>query len=135
MPKARFVLNFTKAALDALPTPTGRRDYYNDKKLRGLQLVVTEGGSKTFYLYLRNNRKPLRLRLGTYPELTLERARKKAEAARGKAAMDVDLRAERDEERQAKVTLDDAYKAYVRDRSSLARKTLYDYGRYHEVAF
>jgi hypothetical protein len=49
--------------------------------------------------------------------------------------MDVDLRAERNAERQAKVTLDDAYKAYIRDRSSLAKKTLYDYGRYHEVAF
>jgi integrase len=135
MPKARLVLNFTKAALDALPTPTGRRDYYNDTKLRGLQLVVTEGGSKTFYLYVRNNRKPLRLRLGTYPGLTLERARKKAEAARGRAAMDIDLRAERHAERQGKVTLDDAYKAYCRDRSTLASKTLYDYGRYFEVAF
>jgi hypothetical protein len=109
MPNALRRLNFTKATIETLPAaPSGKREYFNDTKIRGLQLMVTDSGSKSYYLYMRNGGKPHRHRLGAHPALTPENARKLAEAARGKVATGVDLRAERKAEERARITLDDA---------------------------
>lgn len=60
MAPPKVVLHFTKIALDALPPArTGERDYYNDARLQGLQLVVTSTGVKSFYLYERIDVPPL----------------------------------------------------------------------------
>jgi hypothetical protein len=89
MPEARLKLNLTKTSVEGIaPAPSGHRDYYNDTKVQGLQLVVTDTGAKTYYLYLRNGGKPVRWRLGRHPALTPENARRLAEAERGKAAME-----------------------------------------------
>jgi integrase len=136
MPAARHRLNFTKPALDALPAaPHGRRTFYNDWKVRGLQLIVTERGVKSFYLYTRNRGKPLRYFLGHYPDLTPELARRKAEAARGRVAMNEDLRAEKQRRKAHGATLADAFEAFKLARVNLKRKTLYDYARFLNVAF
>lgn len=136
MPAARLRLNFTKASIESLaPAPAGKRDYYNDTKVQGLQLQVTDSGAKSYYLYLRNGGKPLRYRLGRHPALTPENARRQAEAARGRAAIGADLRDERIAEERSQVTLADAFDAFKRARRSLRPHTLYDYGRYLEVAF
>jgi hypothetical protein len=91
MPTAAEPLNFTKAALEALPPArSGDRDYYNDSRAKGLQVVVTETGNKIFYLYKRVKGKPYRYFLGKHPDLTPENARKKCESARGRVAMGED---------------------------------------------
>ena len=136
MPAARLKLNFTKPAVEALgPAPTGKRDYYNDTRVKGLQLQVTDNGSKSYYLYLRNAGRPLRHHLGSHPALTPENARRLAEAARGRAALGTDLRDEAKAEERSKVTLSDAFEAYQRARRTLRPHTLYDYKRYMTVAF
>lgn len=136
MPAGNNKLNFTKAALDAIaPAPPGQRAYYNDTKVRGLQLLVTERGAKTFYLYRRVAGKPYRYHLGKWPDLPLELARKKAEGARGRAALGADLRAERRKEEAQRITLNDAFEAFKRARTSLKPRTIYDYERYLKVAF
>jgi hypothetical protein len=72
--------NFTKKSLDALPLPkTGKRLYVYDKKIRGLELMVTEQGSKSFKVYRKLNDKPVRITLGKYPEMTVEEARNEAQ--------------------------------------------------------
>lgn len=135
MPNKLRQLNFTKANIDGLTPPTSSRDYYNDTKVRGLQLQVTPTGAKTFFLYGRINGKPVRYRLGAYPALTPEGARTKADVERGRVAKGVDIRAERKADERKKVTLDDAFEAFKQVRKSLRPRTLYDYGRYVEVAF
>jgi len=136
VPAAPNRLNFTKAALETLPpAPSGKRAYYNDSQVRGLQLMVTDRGVKTFYLYRRNAGRPLRYRIGRFPDLSVENARKKADATRGRAAMGEDLRAEDRRAAALQVTLGQAFEAYRKARSSLKPKTLYDYGRMLEVAF
>lgn len=136
MPAARHRLNFTKPALESLPpAPAGERAYYNDARVQGLQVAVTDRGIKTFYLYKRNHGKPVRYRLGRYPDLTPESARRKAEAARGRAAMGEDLRAEKKREKAQRATLADAFKAFKVARSNLKGKTLYDYERFLNTAF
>lgn len=137
MPQALRRLNFTKATIEGLPAAaSGKRDYYNDTKVRGLQLVVTDSAAKTYYLYVRSAGKPHRHRIGAHPTLTVENARKLAEAARGRAATGTDLRAERKAEERNRVTLSGAFGAYKEiSKRRLKERTLYDYGRYMETAF
>jgi integrase len=135
VPQKLRQLHFTKAAVEALPATASGRDYYNDAKLRGLQLAVTQTGAKTYYLYGRIKGKPVRHRLGSHPALTVENARSKAEVERGRIAFGVDVRAERKADQRRKVTLSDAFTAFTVARKSLRPKTLYYYGRYIEVAF
>jgi integrase len=136
MRAAKRVVNFTKPTLDAMKAaPAGKRRYINDAKLKGLQLVITDRGVKTFYLYKRNAGKPLRFFLGHYPDLTPANARKKAEVARGRAAMNEDLRAEKKRAKARGATLSDAFKAFKTARVNLKPKTIYGYGRFLDVDF
>lgn len=72
-------INFTKAALDALPLPSnGKRGYYYDTKTRGLGISITNTGTKSFIVYRWVSGKPERVTLGRYPDLSVEQARRKA---------------------------------------------------------
>lgn len=72
--------NFTKKALDALVMPkTGKRFYFYDTKVRGLELMITEQGSKSFKVYRKCNGKPVRVTLGKYSEMSIENARHEAQ--------------------------------------------------------
>src|SRR5437762_2276159 len=77
--------NFTKQQLNLLPSPTnGQRAYYYDSRgPRGFGIAVSTGGRKTFILYRKINRRPERLALGLYPDLSVELARKKAAELNG----------------------------------------------------
>jgi len=72
--------NFIKKSLDALPLPEkGKRLYVYDTKVRGLELMVTDQGTKSFKVYRKFNNKPIRVTLGKYPEMTIENARREAQ--------------------------------------------------------
>lgn len=76
---AREEVNFTKQALDQLVAQEGeKRRYVYDSKESGLLVQLTGNGRKTFQLYKKHMGKPVRVTIGTYPELTVEQARKKA---------------------------------------------------------
>jgi integrase len=70
-------INFTMAALKALKPSTARRWVY-DAKVSGLVLMVTPAGSKSFYHYRKHNGRPERIRLGGFPELSVDTARELA---------------------------------------------------------
>lgn len=72
-------INFTKAALEALPAPApGKRAYYYDIKMRGLGIGITSNGTKSFIVYRWVEGKPERVTLGRFPDLSIEQARCKA---------------------------------------------------------
>lgn len=73
-------LNFTKEALLSLPkSEPGKRVVYLDAKTTGLQLRVTDTGTKTFSVYRRTKGgQPERVTLGRFPSMTIEQARKLA---------------------------------------------------------
>jgi integrase len=72
--------NFTKKTLDALPYPEkGKRLYVYDTRVRGLELMVTDQGTKSFKVYRKLNDKPVRVTLGKYPDMTIEQARNEAQ--------------------------------------------------------
>lgn len=83
-------VSFTKGYIDSLPPPERGRKYYHDAKVRGLTVCVTEADAKTFYLYRWAQGKPQQLRLGRYPDMSIEQARRKAEEVNAAIAQGVD---------------------------------------------
>ena len=70
--------NFTKTYIENLPIPETGRTTYRDTKLPGLQLRVSNNGTKTFCLRSNINKKTVRVTLGRFPKITVEQARKQA---------------------------------------------------------
>ncbi len=71
-------INFTIANIDKLFLPEKGTQTYYDTKERGLSLIVSYGGSKTFYLYKKVDGRPERIKIGRFPDVKIEQARKKA---------------------------------------------------------
>ena len=129
-------LQFTKPALNGLPAArSGGRDYYNDAKVPGLQLIVTDSGKKSFYLYAWFRGKPKRFRIGGYPDITPEHARKLAAKMRGDVAQDRDPLAERTRERVKGATLREAFEVFLKTRRKLKPNTVTSYRKYLQTVF
>ena len=76
---AREEMNFTKSILEQQVAPEGNsRRYIYDEKESGLLLQITGAGRKTFQLYKKHRGRPVRVTIGTFPDLTVEQARKRA---------------------------------------------------------
>lgn len=74
-------INFTKDNINSLPLPlVGRTTYHDTHRLAaGLQLRITPTGAKTFCVFRRvKGGEPGRVTLGSYPEMTIDQARKQA---------------------------------------------------------
>ena len=67
--------NFTKSAILALPLPATSMDTYRDTKEKGLSLYITPAGAITFFIRKRIAGRDERVKLGTFPEMTVEQAR------------------------------------------------------------
>lgn len=78
---------FTKTSLEKLPTPEGTsRATYYDQDIGKLALRVTATGTKSFYIVKRVAGEMVWYKLGTFPEMTVEQARKAAEVTLGSFA-------------------------------------------------
>ena len=90
----------TKRTIDAIPSPTGNeRVVVHDTDVKGFSIRISRG-ARTFYLYRWIGGRPQRIRLGGYPELAPEAARKLAEKSNGEVAQGKDLAAERRDRRR-----------------------------------
>ena len=75
---------FSKGRLDDLPVPAkGRRAYTYDTLTPSLCLCVTHKGTRIFYLYRRCAAGPVRHRIGRYPDVSIEQARREARELTG----------------------------------------------------
>lgn len=72
-PEHRFA--FTEARLRALPDAPGRKVRYHDTACPGLTLRIS-GERRVFCYYAKVHGRPLELRLGVWPALTVEEARR-----------------------------------------------------------
>ena len=81
-------LRFTKTAVAGLECPPTGRLYVYDTIAGGLTICLAATGKKTWYVYRRVRGRPERLRLGTFPDLTVDQARDIARAVVG----DIDRR-------------------------------------------
>jgi len=76
-------INFTKQSIENLPIPSKdkRQAVYYDTNQKGLCVIITYGGTKTYYLYRKFKGRPLKIKLGNAEELTVATARKNANDA------------------------------------------------------
>ena len=75
--KAKPVVKFTTDGLSKLVGTRGERAVIHDAKTPGLRAELREGGGVTFYIYrwLAGEGRPVRVKLGTFPDTTIDRAR------------------------------------------------------------
>lgn len=104
-------LKFTKKLLLRVEPPPRGRLYFYDTETPHLLFQITENGARSFYVYRRVDGRPSRIRLGGFPELTVEQARKKAERINGQIAHGEDPQAKR-RAASAEMTLGDLWKRY-----------------------
>jgi integrase len=128
-------LKLTKIAVQALsPAPAGKRIIYHDSETPGLGVRVTETGAKTFVLYRKVQGKPERVRLGTFPAMTVEQARRKAAETLGEIAQGKSPTAEKREQKARALTLGEVFEEYLNGRD-LKPDTVTDYRRVMKEAF
>lgn len=118
--------NFTKALLSSLPLPPeGKRHSFKDARVKGLIVRVTPNGKKTFQLYQKHQGRPVRITLGTFPDMTIENARREATKAKGALAAGTNPNVEKDRLRK-EITLKQLFELYM-DRYSKVEKKSWRY--------
>ena len=75
--------SFTKRAIEALPLSDERTDYLDDKVPH---LTIRVAKRRVFYWYGRVDGRPKRIKLGPFPDLSVENARKAAQRISGNVA-------------------------------------------------
>ena len=119
---------FGKEALKAMtPPPAGKRLTVYDTVVPKLALRMTGAGTKTFYIVKRSGSSIAWVRIGTFPDVTVEQARKEAEKALGEFASGSNPAAARRAIR-GEPTFSEAFDSFLdgkqkRDGSALADKT------------
>lgn len=81
--------NFTEKALATLPIPAhGSKavTYYDSGCPSGLCVIVTYGGTKTYYFFMKYNGRPTRIKIGRVGQIKLSAARQQADDLRHMAA-------------------------------------------------
>src|SRR5215213_10840514 len=75
-------VNLTHKIVEAAPLPLGRKsvDYF-DRRLPGLVLRVSAGGTKSWNAVYRHHGRSRRLTIGRYPVIALDDARDRARQA------------------------------------------------------
>jgi len=88
-------INFTKASIDRLTLPKADKSSitYYDEKVSGLTVMAFPSGKKVFYLSKKIQGRSEKIKIGAYPDLSVENARNRAsellaEIAQGKNPQD-----------------------------------------------
>jgi len=99
--------------------------YWFDEATPGLALCITQAGSRTYYVVRWVNGKPQRIRLGKFPDVTVEQARTIAKAIVGDIAKGVDPIAERKAARNVP-TLQALFDHWLETHAKLHKRTWRD---------
>ena len=104
---------FSKSTLTPLPVPPkGTRATYYDDKNPKLALRITAAGARTFYVVKRAPEGMVWIKLGPFPEMTVEQARKAADKTLGEFASGTNP-AQAKREARAQMTLGAAFEDYM----------------------
>ena len=113
---------FTKTAIGRLKPPAKGRATYYDSRTPSFALTVTPTGHKSFYVYRRVNGRPARVRLGGYPELTPEMARKAAAEINAQIARGIDPNAGKRRDRES-MTVKGLFEYYLEQHAKPHKRT------------
>jgi integrase len=122
MPDRKHRFPFSQARLAKLPTPAEGRETWYDSKAPGLCLRKTHTGAASFYLYRWHAGRPVKIRLGPFPALSLVNARDAAAAAVGDIAKGADP-AVRRTKAGGRMTLGDLWAHYLDQHAKPHKRT------------
>lgn len=125
----------TKSKVDGLVAPASGQAFLRDSELKGFAVRITAGGARSFVIEKRIDGRLRRFTLAKYPELTVEQARKEAQAQLGKIATGGDPIAERKARHAPRLTLSQAFADFKLARRSLSPKTISLYQYAHDSCF
>lgn len=117
-------INFTEKAIAALPIPAkeqGQAIYYDSGSTDGLMLIVTYGGTKTYYHYMFFNRRPVRTKIGRSSQIKLAVARARAHTMAENATKGIDP-GEKRRENLHDITFKQFYETIYRPEYSIVYK-------------
>jgi integrase len=115
--------SFTEARVrDSQPPSDARQVRFYDTTLPGLCLRVTKSGIKTFGIYRKVKGKPIDLTIGRWPSLTVETARKLAQAQMAGIAGGVDVQASKRAIRE-ETTLAELFDDYLELHAKARKRT------------
>lgn len=110
-------VHFNREVIEATKVPADRdRIEYRDRKEPGLYLYISRGGTKTFYLYRKFRGKPVRVKIGRYPEFSTTAARERARELKGMLARGENPREKEKEGFSHAVTLKQIGEEYLKVR-------------------
>jgi integrase len=110
---ARQEINFTRAAIENLqaPAPGSRLEVY-DAKTQHLRVRVSHTGRKVFEIYRWHQGRPTRIKIGVWPDLSIEQVRKAAEKLNADFAAGEDP-AESRRQRRQEMTFAELFDQYM----------------------
>jgi len=87
-------ITFNRDRVAAL-LPADKQYWAYDRTQAGLAVLVSPGGTKSFYVYRKINGRPVRVRLGAWPDMTCSEARIRAKTVIGEIAQGKDPQRDR----------------------------------------
>jgi integrase len=115
-------INFTKATLGGLPTPSDGKSKYHDSKEEGLSLYVTSTGHKSFYIKKCVNHRQKEIITGRFPDMSVEQARKAARRIKGQIA-EWKNPCEKEEMQAKEQTFGEAFEVFMERHAKVNTKT------------
>lgn len=123
---------FSHAWIEKLPTPTSRQEW-SDTESRGLFLRLGPTGRPTFYFFARVHGRLTRIRLGTFPDMPLAKARTEVARIRGEVAIGQQPQS-RSKQAREEITLAELFEWYIRTHAKPHKRTWQaDERRYNRV--
>jgi len=114
---------FTVAALQTIKTPAkGKLTWIYDDKTPGLALLTTPNRAQTFYLYRKIDGRPERIRLGGFPDIAIDQARKLAQRHNGQIADGINPQEQKRIARAA-MTFGELFTWYIENHSKPHKRT------------
>jgi integrase len=120
-PSGTKVLSLTKTSVKGIEA-TGKRERYRDEKILGLYLEVMPTGTKVFRWIRKIDGRTESVRIGAFPSVQPEDARKRAEDLNTQATLGVNPAKEK-RKKKAAVTFGELFRAWLEEAKDRGKKT------------
>lgn len=124
----------TKSFVDSLPSPESGQTFYRDSELKGFGLRVGSN-TRVYFAESKINNKTVRVTIGHHGVFTAEQARNEAKNVLGMIARGINPNDINKAEKAKAVTVAQVFEQYLKARSDLKERTIYDYKRFMKTYF
>jgi len=100
----------------------GKRNYYGDSKVNGLEIMITDKGSKSFKVTRKKNGKLIRVTIGSYPDISISVARTKAYEINSQIADGINPNKEKNKFKQ-EIAFDILFNQYLEKYAKIHKKS------------